>query len=355
MNRMTCLLLAALAFTAIQVEPAQAQSQTRLRNICRVKGQEENTLQGLGLVVGLNGTGDGGNFVPAIRSLATAMQLMGSPLSRPNGRAGGLAELRDVKNVALVLVTATVPAGGGRQGTKIDCQVASIGSAKSLEGGRLFLTPLQGPQVGNPRVFAFAEGLLHVDDINSPTTARIHSGCQLEEDLFHGFTQDGRITLVLEKNQAGFHVAQEVADLINTQLGIYSEDSVLARAVDQSNIIVAIPTQYQTDPVGFVAQVLNLQMVVPQVEARVVINERTGSVVIGGEVTVGSVAITHRNLVVETGRYAGFVPLGYGEETTSLKSLVEALNAVKLPTEDIIEIIKGLDRNGKLHGKLIIE
>ncbi len=124
-----------------------------LSSICRIKGQEENTLQGLGLVVGLNGTGDGGDFLPTIRSLATAMQLMGNPIGK-----GGPLELKNAKNIALVMVTAKVPAAGARQGDRVDCTVSSIGAAKSLEGGQLFLTPLQGPQVDRPRVYAFAEG-----------------------------------------------------------------------------------------------------------------------------------------------------------------------------------------------------
>ena len=138
------------------------QARTLLKNICRVKGQEENTLQGLGLVVGLKGTGDGGNFLPTIRSLATAMQLMGSPIGK-----GGAAELKDAKNVALVMVTATVPAAGARQGDLLDCTVSSIGGAKSLAGGTLMMTPLQGPHVNSDRVYAFAQGAINLNDIKA--------------------------------------------------------------------------------------------------------------------------------------------------------------------------------------------
>ncbi|MEI4927301.1 flagellar basal body P-ring protein FlgI, partial [Klebsiella pneumoniae] len=84
---------------------------------------------------------------------------------------------------------------GARQGDKLDCTVSSIGAAKSLNGGELFITPLQGPQVKNPRVYAFAQGQLHIDDPKLPTTAKVHQGCRLEEDFFNAFTQDGKITL----------------------------------------------------------------------------------------------------------------------------------------------------------------
>ncbi len=275
---------------------APAQGRILLKNICRVKGQEENTLHGLGLVVGLKGTGDGGEFLPTIRSLATALQLMGSPLGR-----GGPVELKDAKNVALVMVTATVPAAGARQGDKLDCVVSSIGAAKSLNGGTLFSTPLQGPQVGNARVYAFAQGQLHIDDLKAPTTAKIHQGCRLEEDFYNVFSKDGKITLVLDKNHADFQVAQDTAELINSQLNYQNTDGYLARALNQVNIEVTIPQQYRDDPVLFISQVLSLPTLDPQPEARVVINEKTGSVVVSGDVEIGAVVVTHKNIVIETG------------------------------------------------------
>ncbi len=332
----------------------QVEARTLLSSICRVKGQEENTLQGLGLVMGLNGTGDGGDFLPTIRSLATAMQLMGSPIGK-----GGPLELKNAKNIALVMVTAKVPAAGARQGDRVDCTVSSIGGSKSLEGGRLFLTPLQGPQVDNPRVYAIAEGALQLDSPTLTRSGRVHQGCRLEEDFYNPFVKDNKITLVLEKNHARFQVAQEVAELINSQLSIQNGYEPVAMAVNQVNIEVIIPPQYRNEPVAFVSQVLSLPVIQPQTEALVVVNERTGSVVISGEVEIGPVVVTHKNLVIEAGGTQPgerFVGLDSGTaRSTSLKSLVEALNAVKLPTSDVIEIIKGLEKNGKLQGKLVIE
>lgn len=345
------LILTVSAILIIATTPVEAR--TLLKNICRIKGQEENTLHGLGLVVGLKGTGDGGSFLPTIRSLATALQLMGKPL----GNAP--LELKDTKNVALVMVTATVPAAGARQGDKLDCVVNSIGSAKSLVGGTLFMTPLQGPQVSSQRVYAFAQGAVHIDDMKTPTTGKVHQGCRLEEDFFNVFTKNGKITLVLDKNHADFQIAQDTAELINGQLNFQSNEGYLAKAINQVNVEVVIPQQYRDDPVSFISQVLSLPTLEPQAEARVVINERSGSVVIGGDVEIGSVVVTHKNIVIETAENVSgnrFVPLeSERSPSAKLKSLVESLNAVKVPTEDIIEIIKGLERNGKLHGTLIIE
>jgi len=345
------LLIASLAAAALLL-PRPAEGRTLLKNICRVKGQEENTLQGLGLVVGLKGTGDGREFFPTIRSLATALELMGSPL----GKAGPL-ELKDARNVALVTISATVPAAGARQGDKLDCVLSSVGAAKSLAGGTLFMAPLQGPQVGNTRVYAFAQGLLHIDDPKNATTARIHQGCRLEEDFFNRFDKDGKITLVLDKNHADFQVAQDVAEVINSQLGFETRDGYLAKAINQVNIEVIIPKQYHDDPVQFVSHVLSLQTLQPQTDARVVINERAGSVVISGDIDIGPVVITHKNIVIDTSDTANrFVAVDPGQTATAkLESLVTSLKAVKVPNEDIIEIIKGLERNGKVHGTVIIE
>jgi flagellar P-ring protein precursor FlgI len=344
-------LVAAVCCTA--AGPAEAK--TLLKTICRVKGQEENTLHGLGIVVGLKGTGDGGSSAPTMRSLAQAMQYLGNPLGKT-----GLLELKDTKNVALVIVTATVPAAGARQGDKIDCMVSSVGSAKSLAGGRLFTTLLLGPDPKSSRVYASAEGPITLDVATMPTTGRIHGGCRLEEDFFNLFSKDGKFTLILDKNHADFQVACDVTDVINrSPVNFQSTGTLLAKAVNPGNIEVRIPPQYTDNPVEFISQVLALTIPEPQLGARVVINERAGSIVISGDVEIGPAVVTHKNVVVETGgasNAARFVTVDPTQtETPKLKALVETLNAVRVPTEDIIEIIKGLNRDGKLHAQLIVE
>jgi flagellar P-ring protein precursor FlgI len=355
MKSLLSISIALFLITAMVVAPVEGA--TRLKDICRVKGQESNTIRGLGLVVGLNGTGDGGTFLPAMRSLATAMSLMGNRLDK-NPRLPPLIELKDSKNVALVTVTATIPPGGARQGDQVDCFVSSIGSAKSLAGGELFMTPLQGPLVNSDRIFAFAQGPIHIEDPRTPTRVRVHKGCRLEEDLPAAFTKDDTMTLVLEESHADFELAQEISELINSQFAIQSSGGALATALDTVNIMVKIPEQYRDEPVAFVSQVLALTVNDPPAEARVVINEAAGSIVIGADVEIGPAVISHKNIVVETGTLptTRFVPVDTaGSEPAKLRALVETLNAVKVPTSDVIEIIKGLKRNGKLYGKLIVE
>jgi flagellar P-ring protein precursor FlgI len=341
---------------AVLAAPASVEAKTTLKGICRIKGQEENSLHGLGIVVGLKGTGDGGNFLPTIRSLAQMMNLMGRPITGVDMAK----DLKDAKNVALVTVDAIVPAAGARQGDKIDCVVSAI-AAKSLAGGRLFITPLMGgrPERVNPRVYAFAEGAIALEDPTIITTGRIHGGCRLEEDFYNVFILDNKITLVLDANHADFEVAQDVAELINSQLGFQGTGTPLAKAINQVNIEVTIPEQYKQDPVLFVSQVLALPMMEPQTGARVVINERSGSIVISGDVDIGAVVVTHKNIVVETGPSVSSQRFKSIETADApnpkLKSLIECLNSIHAQPADIIDIIKGLERNGKLHAQLIIE
>ncbi len=353
----------AILFILIAWAAQRAEAATRIGDICRLKGQESNTVQGLGLVIGLKGTGDGGDYLPTIRSLATAMQLMGNPIG-----PGGAGELKKAKNVAIVMVTATIPPAGGRQGDELDCIVSSIGAAKSLAGGRLMITPLVGPNPESRRVFATASGSLTIEDDTFLTTARVHRGCRLEEDFFNAFHEDGLITLVLDDNHVGFQMAGEVASIINKhfamQLEAPEDAGGIARAINAQNVIVRIPEQYRTHVVDFVRQVRELEIRDVPVESKVVIDERSGVIVMGEEVAIGRAVVTHKNgLVIEVG---GLAPEGAqnpaewfpvdieGTESPKLKSLIAALKAVHVPTEDMIDIVKCLERDGKIYAKVIV-
>lgn len=326
---------------------------TMLRNICRIKGQEENVLRGLGLVVGLNGTGEV-NDPATMRALARSLEIMGSA-SPQTGMPGAesLQELRRIKNAALVWVTATVPATGARRGDKLDCRVSAI-NGKSLEGGSLAFAALQGPNVRDNRVYALAEGSIHLESPDQPLTGRIHGGCQMEEDVFTPFVENGHITLVLEKHHANFQTATEIVDIIRQTK--FQQNHEQVKAVNAANIMIAVPEEYETDPVAFVSEILDLKTYSPEPEARVVINERTGSIVIHGEMQIGDVVISHKNIVVEANEETPrFSEMRLDQETSpKLRSLVDALNALKVPNEDAIQIIKDIDRSGKLHGRLIV-
>jgi flagellar P-ring protein precursor FlgI len=364
-NFVKVLLVVVAAWAMIAAAPPDASARTFLRNICRVKGQEENVLSGMGIVVGLNGTGEV-NDAQTMRALSRAMEVMGSPipetglpgqggLSETFKIQGSLAELKKIKNVSLVWVTATVSATGARRGDLLDCSVSAI-NGKSLAGGRLVSAALKGPNIDDEHVYALAEGPIHLDDITQPLVGSIHNGCQMEEDVFTPFVENGRITLVLERNHANFQTASDIAGIIRQTYFQQNPDDV--QAVNASNIVMKVPDIYLKDPVDFISSLLDIQSYTPEPEARVVINQRTGSIVISGDVQIGDVVVSHKNIVVDaTAPVTPFVGLDHqeGSDLAKLTALVDALNALKVPNPDAIDIIKNIERSGKLHGRLIIE
>lgn len=339
--------LALLTLCASQIE-----ARTALRNIARIKGQEENVLRGLGLVVGLNGTGEAGD--PAtMRALARAMEVMGSPVPEAALTANGKNELAKIKNVAIVMVTATVPATGARRGDKLDCHLSAI-TGKSLAGGRLAFAALQGPNTKDRRVYALCEGEIMLDDVKQPLVARIHNGCQMEEDVFTPIEKDGYVTLILDRHHANFQTATEVVESVRRSFSDENEEMV--KAVNAANIVVQIPEQYRNEKVTFLADLLDINVYSPEPEARVVINPRSGSIVISGDVTIGEVVVSHKNVVIEITEQARFEAIGDEQAPNArLDSLVTALDSLKVPAEDVIDIIQGIEANGKLHGQLIMK
>jgi len=343
---------------------APAQARVRLENICTISGQQEHKLIGMGLVVGLKGTGDGGKYQPTIRALASALKLMYNPVEGP-------AELRDVNNVALVMIEATVPANGIRRGQKIDCFVNSIGSAKSLRGGRLMMSPLGGESISDERVMGLASGAVYVEDAQVPTSGKIPLGVTITADIVNLFVHNHEFKLLLDAAHSSFQSASEVARVVNADISFEAEGRQLAKAIGPGVIQVMVPEQYRNDPVQFVAQVLDVGIDNPHTQARVVVNSKSGTVIVTGEVEISPVVISHKNLSVTVGGDenqladagealpgVGFVPLMDQQARQSpqrLKQLVDALNQLKVPTSDVIEIIKDLHRTGKLHAVLIVE
>ncbi len=334
---------------------------TQIQDLVRVKGSEQSKLVGMGLVVGLNGTGDGGKFAPAMRPLASVIQ----QLIDPNTVA---MELKDAKNVALVALTATLPASGVREGDKVDVNIAAVGPAKSLAGGRLFLIPMTGPLPGSP-VYAFAEGGVTIEDAKTPTVGVVKNGAQLTRDIMARYIDKGRLTLVLHESVAGWPVANNVANLIN---GIMSPDGrPIARAIDQKNVVITLSQAEQADPATFISQVLQTYIDPTQINtgARVSINERTGTIIVSGDVQISPVIISHKGLTITTVtpevtptlynpkiEEKNFVPVDPEKRGGSkLADLLEALNQLKVESADRIAIIKEIHRTGKLHAQLIVE
>jgi len=341
-----------------------ADEQLRLRDICRLKGQEENTLQGMGLVVGLRGTGDD-RVDPTTRALANLMMNLGVSLQRDGQGLPVLNELKEMRNIAAVFVTAKVPAAGAQQGDQLNCNVSAT-SAKSLQGGRLVIAHLYGPRSDDKQVYALAQGKISMPDLAQPTEGVIYNGCKMETTVTNGFTANGKITLILDRDLASFSTAVEVQDAINqlNQTGLSagqgaSDTLVIAKAIDQLHIEVGIPKAYESEEVQFVSLVMDIPLAQVKKPKRVVINEREGVIVIGEDVLISPVAINHKNLTIDArpaqGGFAAIDTDSPRQPRAKLKNLVDALNGLNVPTADVIAIIRTLDRNGDLYGEVIFD
>ena len=361
-------LLLLLAVTGLRPLAAQV-----IGDVCEVKGQDEITLHGFGLVVGLKGTGDGDK--PATRALAQTMLNMGNALPRTGKGDFDLSELKNAKNVALVFVTSTVPPSGARAGGLVHCSVSAV-SAKSLQGGTLLITPLLGPYPGDRRTYAIAHGPLTVEDALLPTVAKVHMGCQLQQDFRGQIVHNGTLTLAIKENHADFKMARIVQDAINNyfdwgrnqgeppqNISRQRANGLTATALDAKTILVRIPEEDRENVVDFLAELLNLQIEIREIRGtRVVIRERSRIIVIGEDVAIRPIAVAHKNLTIEAGgqRPPSFSEISQSTGSSSdpaysLRSLVAALNALKVETPEMIEIIKALDKEGALLGELVID
>ncbi len=324
-------LLSLLFATAVYSAP-----KVRLKDIAHVEDARPNQIIGMGLVVGLKGTGDKVKITPQmIHNLLRHFDLS--------------IAARDIKskNVAAVMVTANLPPFA-KPGTRIDVTVSSIGDAKSLEGGYLLLTPLKGPD-GN--VYAVAQGPISIGPPGSfPTVGIVPNGAIVEREVPVELVRKGRLTVVL--NDPDFTTAKRVADSINESFG-----RKIAVAVDASRIDVRIPLSYRRDVVSFISSLEELE-VVPDAPAIVVINERTGTIVMGENVRISKVAIAHKNFSITVGAPVGSpVPPAEGHmiefpETTTVGDVVKALNAVGATPKDIIAILEAMKKAGALHAEL---
>jgi flagellar P-ring protein precursor FlgI len=368
-NNILRILMAGLFLAA----PALSTAATvRLKTIAKVKGVRENQLVGYGLVVGLQRTGDTQRVQSTVRSVSNMLSQFGIKVDA--------AQLRTM-NVAAVIVTAQLP-GLLKSGDKIDVNVSSIGDARSLQGGTLIQTPLQG---ADGQVYAVAQGPLAVGgysveqstdlpliQVNQTTVGTVPNGAIVEREVTSTFVQDNRVSILLTKPDFG--QASLTAAALNQQLG-----ENVAKAVDGSQIDVEVPYAYRDNIVDFVASIEDAQIQTEAPASRVVVNERTGTVVLGSDVRVDSVAVAHGNLrlvVKKTTQITRAASFGWNDlthtttvsaddqekkgnlvvlpEGASLMDVVEAVNAVGGTPRDLISILQAIKASGALHAQLEI-
>lgn len=360
------LLLSAFVFPGLALA-----SPIRIKDLVEFDGVRGNDLVGYGLVVGLNGTGDG------IRNAPFTEEIMSNLLERLGVNVAG-EEYRP-KNVAAVFVTANLPAFA-RAGGQIDVTVSAIGDAKSLLGGTLIMTPLNG---ADGQIYAVAQGTIIAGGIAAegaaakvvqgvPTAGTIPSGAYVEREVEFDFTQLREMRLALR--QPDFTTAARIEGVINAELG-----QGAAAMLDAGTVVLDIAAAHSGSPAHVLARLENLT-IEPEERARVVVDQRSGTIVMGQEVRISRVAVAQGNLtlrieeapvVVQPNPFAEgetiVVPQsqvgiskepgkGLAEVTggTSLSEVVAGLNALGVAPHDMIDILKSINAAGALHAEFVV-
>ncbi len=363
--------IVALAAGLVLAQPVQAE---RVKDLAAVAGVRSNQLVGYGLVTGLNGTGDQTTQTPfTVQSIVSMLNQFG--VSLPPNTINNL----QLKNVAAVVVHAELPPFA-KPGQTIDVTVSTIGNAKSLRGGSLLMTPLRG---ADGRVYAMAQGNIIASGfggsgadgssitVNVPSAGRIPNGATVEREVPMQFGADG--SLILNLHRPDFTTAQRLVEAINTAVG-----EGTAAALDATSVRVAAPRD-TAQRVAFVAMLENLELEPGEAPARVIVNSRTGTVVIGRHVRVMPAAVSHGSLTVtitETNEVSqprafagGRTVVTPASEVTveeegrrmflfkpgvSLDEIVRAVNQVGAAPGDLVAILEALKQAGALRAELIV-
>ena len=371
----------AVVLAVMAAAPALAQELgVRVKELGRVDGVRENMISGYGIVTGLAGTGDTARSQSTLQSVANALREFGLNVT---------PQQLSSRNVAAVLVTATLPPFA-RSGDRVDVIVASMGDARSLTGGALLMTPLYG---ADRRIYALAQGAVSIGGYkfelnqnmvqkNHPTTGIVPEGAMVEADLNATvLAADGTLKLVLF--DPDYTTASRIAAAVNEKL------AAPAAAIDAGRVQVSVPAADQGRLVDFLARLESLT-VQPDLRARVVINERTGTVVSGGGVRLSRVSVAHGDLKVNIttdflvsqptifGGFDSNVNVGRGVRTAivpqtrieanesgmnsvtmpdgaTVSDLVAALKQVRSTTRETIAILQSIKRAGALHAELVIQ
>ncbi|MDR2550746.1 MAG: flagellar basal body P-ring protein FlgI [Desulfobulbus sp.] len=364
----TALLLIGAAW--LTAAPAQA---TRIKDLATIEGVRENQLMGYGLVIGLSGTGD-----DITKSVFTKQAIINMTKRMGVALTADVYKQMKTKNIAAVMVTAQLPPFA-RPGSAIDIQVSSLGDASSLSGGTLLMTPLKGP---DNSTYAVAQGPLAVGGIsfggkaakaqkNFATSGRVSGGAIVERAVDYALPPTGDV--IYQLRETDFTTAARMVEAINRRFGVGT-----AQPVDSGTVKVARPKQFPGDMVTFIADLEGIE-VAPDGPAKIVVNERTGTIVMGQDVRIATVAVSHGNLnlvITESTQVSQPNPLAQGTTTqtpaTTIKAvedtgnlvvlpmgvnlgdIARALNAIGATPRDLIAIFQAIKAAGALQGELVI-
>ncbi len=363
------LLAGLLALPALLAAALPAAATSRIKDLANIEGVRQNQLIGYGLVVGLNGTGDKLSNIPFTKqSLQAMLERLGVNIRGATISTG---------NVAAVMVTANLPAFG-TQGTRIDVTVSALGDAKSLQGGTLLVTPLLGAD-GN--VYAVGQGSVAIGGFQAegeaakivrgvPTVGRIANGAIIEREIEFALNRLNQVRLALRNSD--FTTAKRIAAAVNDFIG-----AATAEPLDSSTVQISVPQQYQGNVVSLLTDIEQLQ-IEPDLAARIVIDERSGIIVMGRDVRVSMVAVAQGNLTVtisETPQVSQPAPFSRGgttqvvprtrigvqedgkklavvKEGVSLQQLVDGLNALGIGPRDLIAILQAIKASGAIQADI---
>lgn len=310
-------------------------SVVRLKDIAFFSGARDNQLFGVGLVVGLNGTGDSGNVNTPL--LAEMVKKFGVQIPADSVKS---------RNTAIVMVLADIPPFA-KNGMRINCVVASLADAKSLEGGFLVQTPLYG---ADGRVYAVAQGPVSVGGLDARESANLQKrykvvgyipgGAIVERDIPSSLAESDSVSIFLR--EPNVTMAARVASAINKKF-----EMILAKAVDPSTVKVVIPTVFRDDVITFLAILEDVEVQLDS-PARIVVNERTGTVVIGGNVKLTDFVVSYGNFTISVS--SGKI----GDKEATVANLVSALRAAGATPQDIIAILQVLHKAGYIAAELVI-
>ncbi len=350
--------------------PPAASAATTVGEVARIEGQGESVLWGVGLVMGLPGTGDSGKELAVARPLAEVLRNSGIPVAE-------LEELKNTTSVALVNVRCMVPETGARADDALDVRVSVINSAKSLKGGTLFLTPLRGPYRGS-EVYAVAEGDLLVEDPTTPTVARVRHGARIVREINTSQVTGDSFTLVLRPYYAGWAAAASIAAQITQD--VYGRPTAelgalpaIATVLDDRTVRIDIPEAERADRSGFIADVLSTRIdpSLLKLPAQVICNARTGAIVVTGDAEISPTAITHKDLTIttiipspmptaanpllETTRWTEAGTRMSPVEKARLQDLLSVFKQLNIPVSEQIGILEMLHKGGQLQARLIVD
>ncbi|HSY56688.1 MAG TPA: flagellar basal body P-ring protein FlgI [Bradyrhizobium sp.] len=360
--------LAAGALSALLIWVAPAEATSRIKDLANIEGVRQNQLVGYGLVVGLNGTGDTLNNAPFTKqSLQAMLERMGVNIRGATIRTG---------NVAAVMVTGNLPPFG-TQGTRMDVTVSALGDSKNLQGGTLLVTPLLGAD-GN--VYAVAQGSVTINGFQAegaaasitrgvPTVGRIANGAIIEREIEFALNRLPNVRLALRNGD--FTTAKRIAAAVNDFLGTKT-----AEPLDPSTVQLTIPAEFKGNVVAFLTEIEQLQ-VEPDLGAKIIIDERSGIIVMGRDVRVATVAVAQGNLTVSisespqvsqpnafargrtvvTPRSSVRVTedgkkLALVQDGVSLQQLVDGLNGLGIGPRDLIGILQAIKAAGAIQADI---